>query len=429
MLMCCLLPLWTKAQNKEINFQTFENWQQVLAKAKAENKTIFVDAYATWCGPCKMMDKEVYTNPKVAEYVNANFIAIKVQMDQAKNDLDHIKGWYADATKIQKKYQIEAMPAFLFLDAAGKQVYRGQGYQHAEAFLAFLKTANDPLENYSVKVDKFKKGMLRGDDLLCLAMQAKKYHDDSLAVQIAGKFKKTVIDHIEPAKLLNPELLDYLASFCILLSVSDPITRFMISHPLRADSLLGKKGFSLQMTDFIIGKDEINPILYKNNKITDEVVNWEVWDKKLSKEYGTKGAQRLLIGYKTEWYRNKADWDNFVKYSIEKQEINGVDTSWLGRAGLNNLVYFTILKYSDNPVYLNKALDYMHLAIGNNQNDDAKLDTYANVLYKLGKKEEALAVENRALSIAEKRKDSNSVKVFRETIEKMQGNLSVPIVE
>jgi uncharacterized protein YyaL (SSP411 family) len=114
MFICCILPLWTKAQNKEINFQTFENWRQVLAKARSENKTIFIDAYATWCGPCKKMDADVYTDPKVAEFVNKNFIAIKVQMDQNKSDPNQIKSWYGYASQIKKKNIIVAMPTFLF---------------------------------------------------------------------------------------------------------------------------------------------------------------------------------------------------------------------------------------------------------------------------------------------------------------------------
>jgi thiol:disulfide interchange protein len=45
--------------SKGINFENNLSWEQVKEKAKAENKYIFVDCYATWCGPCKAMDKEV----------------------------------------------------------------------------------------------------------------------------------------------------------------------------------------------------------------------------------------------------------------------------------------------------------------------------------------------------------------------------------
>ena len=52
-------------------------WKQAIAKAKTENKPLFVDFYTDWCGPCKKMDKEVFTDAKVAEFYNTNFITIQ----------------------------------------------------------------------------------------------------------------------------------------------------------------------------------------------------------------------------------------------------------------------------------------------------------------------------------------------------------------
>src|SRR5437016_7533889 len=71
--------------SKGVQFEKNLNWQQVLAKAKAENKYIFLDCFATWCGPCKLMDKNVYPNDTVGNYFNQNFISVKVQMDETKN--------------------------------------------------------------------------------------------------------------------------------------------------------------------------------------------------------------------------------------------------------------------------------------------------------------------------------------------------------
>jgi thiol:disulfide interchange protein len=48
-----------KDSSKGIRFEHGLSWAQVKEKAKAENKYIFMDCYATWCGPCKAMDKNV----------------------------------------------------------------------------------------------------------------------------------------------------------------------------------------------------------------------------------------------------------------------------------------------------------------------------------------------------------------------------------
>jgi thioredoxin-related protein len=427
MLIYCVLPVFVAAQNKEISFQTLENWQQVLAKAKAENKTIFIDAYATWCGPCKKMEADVYTNLKIANYVNQSFIPIKVQFDQTDSDRQEIKNWYDDAISLQKKFQIDAFPTFLFISPAGKLIYKGVGYQDTTNFMALVKNANDPHQSYQGKIALYESGQLTGRGLLMLALLAKKYQDDSLAIQIAKKYKSTVIDRSPPSNVLEPEMIGYFASFGNLLAADAPIAKFVYKEPKLADSMLNKKGFSKQVTEYFIARDILNPSLLKDGKITPDTPNWGALERRVAKLYDPKTAKALIISYKVVWHMSKKDWDNYVKFAIEKQDFDGIDTAGMGKAFLNNFVYNVILKYSNNPVYLNKGLDYMKIALDNRRDDEASLDTYANVLYKLGRKNEALSIEARALALAKQKKDDENVKFYQETIQKMENNLPIPI--
>src|ERR1700749_3767420 len=93
-----------------IRFEQGLNWQQVLAKAKAEHKYIFVDCYATWCDPCKQMDKNIYSQKAVGDAMNDKFICIGLQVDVSKNDDEHTKSWYKDAEQIAKDYAIQFLP-------------------------------------------------------------------------------------------------------------------------------------------------------------------------------------------------------------------------------------------------------------------------------------------------------------------------------
>jgi thiol:disulfide interchange protein len=57
----------------QVNFSevtTLEEMESAQKKASDQQLMLFVDVYATWCGPCKVMDQEVYTDPVVAEYMN-----------------------------------------------------------------------------------------------------------------------------------------------------------------------------------------------------------------------------------------------------------------------------------------------------------------------------------------------------------------------
>ena len=51
-------------------------WVEALAEAKKQEKPIFVDAYTTWCGPCQMMSKNVFTHADVGAFFNENFTFI-----------------------------------------------------------------------------------------------------------------------------------------------------------------------------------------------------------------------------------------------------------------------------------------------------------------------------------------------------------------
>ena len=56
-----------------------------LKKAKAENKNLFICFSASWCGPCKMMEKYVFPNEKVTQYVDTHFIPLHLDIDIQEN--------------------------------------------------------------------------------------------------------------------------------------------------------------------------------------------------------------------------------------------------------------------------------------------------------------------------------------------------------
>ena len=118
-------------QTQKTGIHFFEgSWKEAVAKAKQEKKFIFLDAYASWCGPCKTMDKEVYTDAKVADYFNQRFISFRIDMEKG------------EGPALAKQYRsIDGYPSLLFFNADGALEKTLLGSRAATEFLAEAKMA------------------------------------------------------------------------------------------------------------------------------------------------------------------------------------------------------------------------------------------------------------------------------------------------
>lgn len=88
---------------------------EVIDLAKAQNKKVFVDFYAEWCLPCKLLDEEVFNHKEVYSYFNENFINYKVDIEKA------------NGPNLKLMYGAQELPTLLFLDSSGSVVKRNDG--------------------------------------------------------------------------------------------------------------------------------------------------------------------------------------------------------------------------------------------------------------------------------------------------------------
>jgi len=102
------------------------DFASVLTRAKKAKRLIFVDFYATWCGPCKMMDRSVYTDSLVAREA-ARYINRKIDAEKG------------EGIALARGYRITAYPTLLIVDAAGNEMAREVGYRPADRFRSFLE--------------------------------------------------------------------------------------------------------------------------------------------------------------------------------------------------------------------------------------------------------------------------------------------------
>lgn len=111
---------------QEIDFFT-GTWSQALQKAKEENKPIFLDIYATWCGPCRLLKAKTFTNSEVVNFYNAHFI--NISMDGEKGE----------GLMLANKYQIPGYPSLLIVNSDERPLFETAGYMPAKEFLKFGK--------------------------------------------------------------------------------------------------------------------------------------------------------------------------------------------------------------------------------------------------------------------------------------------------
>ncbi|HWA32519.1 MAG TPA: thioredoxin family protein, partial [Cyclobacteriaceae bacterium] len=102
--------------------------KEAIAKAKSEGKYVFFDAYASWCGPCKAMERDVFTNKDLANYMNEKFISIRIDMEKG------------EGPALAKYYtSIDGYPSMLFLDNNGHVIKTLLGSRNVDDFLAESK--------------------------------------------------------------------------------------------------------------------------------------------------------------------------------------------------------------------------------------------------------------------------------------------------
>ena len=126
LLLLLVFALCAQAQtaDKGIRFEKEGTlFRQAVQKAMSGGKLIFVDCYTSWCGPCKMMARDVFTQEKVGNVMNAKYVNFKIDMEKG------------EGPELAKKWQVSAYPTFIVFNSAGQELGRFLGGCDADNFL------------------------------------------------------------------------------------------------------------------------------------------------------------------------------------------------------------------------------------------------------------------------------------------------------
>ncbi|QCE40703.1 thioredoxin family protein [Psychroserpens sp. NJDZ02] len=133
---------------EEINWMTLE---EAVALQEKEPRKIMMDAYTSWCGPCKLLDARTFKNKDLVAYVNTHFYAVKFNAEG--NEEVNFKGKVYknpsyDPAKAQKRNSshelsrglgIRAYPTLLFFDEDAKLIAPITGYKKPQDLEMYLK--------------------------------------------------------------------------------------------------------------------------------------------------------------------------------------------------------------------------------------------------------------------------------------------------
>jgi thioredoxin-related protein len=403
-----------------IHFVQKLDWKSLQAKARAENKYIFVDCYATWCGPCKKMDAEVYPDEKLRPLMNSRFISLKVQMDETNKDPEDVKKWYAQAKAMQNEFKVTAFPTFLFFAPDGRILHKDLGYKSVDAFITMARDATDPSKQYYSLLDRYNQGMLPPEQLRTLALTAKRFGYNNEALSIATEYKKKFLDPLSTEELCTKANLEFINSFPQFINDEGSKGKWFTlfyAQPQKVNAVSGMNDFAGFYVSNIIRKEEITDRLWKGGKAINSKPDWKKIEKTISKKYGAKYVKALVPAAQIEFYKMTKDWityanllDNALKENPPTHgqkkfsEVVGGLASYGDDAWGLNVAAWDLFLYCADKKALEKALTWSDLSIelekqanGAEKVNVQFLDTKANILYRLGRIEEAIALESEAL--------------------------------
>lgn len=343
------------------------NFATILAKAKKEKKIVFVDAYTTWCGPCKLMAKNIFPLQSVGDYYNSHFINAKIDMEKG------------EGIDIAKKYGVRAFPTYLFIDGNGEEVHRTLGYVEEKDFIQFAKDAEDPSKRLGALKQKFENGEKDPEFLKNLA-KLTIYTDSEFAAKVLDqKFKQ------------NPNLDQEDMEMLLSGTRSSEGPFYKLFQERKADII---KVFPESEYNKFDKSIKIGTILKNAYNIDTKSYNDTYFFTEAQKFLSKEEAEKALTKSKSTRALLAKDFTNYEKLSLALYK----DTSTASSEELNSAAW-NFFENVNTKSSLEKALVWAQESVKKNENY-ANTDTVANLYNKIGDKKNAKLWAEKSIKLA-----------------------------
>ncbi|PKQ63086.1 hypothetical protein BZG02_09980 [Labilibaculum filiforme] len=282
------------SQGIEFEHGTFN---EAVAKAKQENKLVFMDCFTTWCGPCKWLSKEIFPQQEVGEFFNKNFVSIKMDMEKG------------EGVELCSRFQVTSFPTLLFIDGEGNAVHKLVGGMPAEDLIKGAKAALDPSMRIGTLKAKFESGN-RDLEFLMTYLGAVKaqYDQENMAV-----VSKEIIKQSSLEKYLTKDL------FYVISAANFPYGskefNFLLKNKDKVKEIVEEYEYSS-----LFG----NNIYAHLNQYAKECKNLKELDaeiQKCNKEFPLDGLDRIKKGVEYTFYIANNQLQKWYDSKIEDAEV------------------------------------------------------------------------------------------------------------
>ncbi|WP_430815632.1 thioredoxin domain-containing protein [Carboxylicivirga sp. RSCT41] len=359
------------AQGIEFEHGTFV---EALARAKAENKLVFMDCYTTWCGPCKQLARDIFPQKEVGDLFNKQFVNLKVDMEKG------------EGPELAEKYGVKAFPTLLFMDSEGNVLHKVVGGTDVAGLIEHAGVAKDPSKQ--------------------IGTMHKRYADGERDVVFLSEYIQALYGAYEREKMLpvGQEFIantpkDQLANvnaFTVIgyssaLEYGSDTYQYIIANK---EKFIAAEGIGQENYDGVMGQC-VNAHLMKKAESTNSLDELMKEIEKVKEEFDSPQSSMMEGRIINTFYLSHKQYDNWFDASVRQAEEAGKQDARMGESILIQTAYQVSMdpQFAESGLYP-KAIDMVE---GLLKEDAENLAAYYCLacLYKcVGNKEKALSNVN-----------------------------------
>jgi thiol-disulfide isomerase/thioredoxin len=332
-----LMPLQSFGQIKFEEIEKEEQWQAAIQKAESSEKLIFLDIYASWCGPCKYLENNVYTDESLGEYYNDNYVNLKMD------------GESEFGAQMARKYELSAYPTMYYLDPEEQIITRLVGVREADPLTKIGKAIHENADKINYYEENYARGNLDANELKNYQQLLILTEQTEMANEVAGKILPSLSDD----EILSTENKELVVSSST--TIDDKVYKLVVNNEEQLRESWTEEEFE-QFYVNVFNASLMDAISNKDEELLERIVN------DFLPVYMDENPEELEKGkFATRkiYLANTGDWEGYGELVMKEyeEEYKG-DDSFLYRQS-----YEVINDYNQSAEALDHAQNWMDMAV------------------------------------------------------------------